>query len=192
MCLLVAVLLARHKSKLCLHVVPVIDSTVPLCYCKIMIISLIAAMAENRVIGNKNAIPWNIFSDQKRFRDITMGHPVIFGRKTFEIIGRPLPGRKNIVLTHRRDYHPKGAVVAHSLDEAFAACGGAGEVFICGGGTVFLETISLAQRVYLTVIHRPYEGDTFFPEIPAYFNEIKRKEIMNTPPYSFVLFERKA
>ncbi len=157
-----------------------------------MIISLIAAMAENRAIGNKNAIPWNIPSDQKRFRDITMGHPVIFGRKTFEIIGRPLPGRKNIVLTHRRDYYPKGAVVAHSLDEAFAASEGAGEVFICGGGTVFLETISLAQRIYLTVIHRPYEGDTFFPEIPACFNEIKREEIANTPPYSFVLFERKA
>ncbi|HSQ78477.1 MAG TPA: dihydrofolate reductase [Nitrospirota bacterium] len=168
------------------------DSTTPLCYATIMIVSLIAAMAENRVIGYKNAIPWNIPSDQKRFRDITMGHAVIFGRKTFEIIGRPLHGRKNVILTHRKDFHPKGAVVAHSLEDAFSACEDEGEVFICGGGMVFLETISLASRIYLSVIHRPYEGDTFFPEIPVYFNEIKREEITDMPPYSFVLFERKA
>jgi dihydrofolate reductase len=156
-----------------------------------MIISLIAAMAENRVIGYQNAIPWHIPSDQKRFRDVTMGHAVIFGRKTFEIIGRPLPGRKNIVLTHRKNFHPQDAVAVHSLEEAFAACKGEGEVFICGGGMVFHETIALAQRVYLTVIRRPYEGDTFFPEMPVYFHEIKREEITNTPSYRFVLFERK-
>ena len=167
------------------------DSITPVCYATIMIISLIAAMAENRVIGYKNAIPWNIPSDQKRFRDITMGHAVIFGRKTFEIIGRPLPGRKNIVLTHRRDFHPKSAVVAHSLEDAFAACEGAGEVFIGGGGMVFHETIALAQRIYLSIIRASFEGDAFFPEIPKYFIEIKREEITNTPPYSFVLFERK-
>jgi dihydrofolate reductase len=170
---------------------PVIDSAIPVCYATCMIISLIAAMAENRVIGYRNTIPWNIPSDQKRFKDITMGHAVIFGRKTFEIIGRPLPGRKNIVLTHRRELHPKGAVVAHSLEDAFAACEDKDEVFICGGGMVFQETISLAQRVYLTVVHRTYEGDTFFPEMPAYFHEIKREEIADMPPYSFVLFERK-
>ena len=170
---------------------PVIDSTVALCYCKIMIISLIAAMAENRVIGYKNAIPWNIPSDQKRFRDITMGHAVILGRKTFEIIGRPLPGRKTIVLSHRRDFHPKGAVVAHSLEDAFAACEDAGEVFIGGGGMVFHETIALAQRIYLSLIHASFEGDAFFPEIPEYFIEIKTEVITNTPPYSIILFERK-
>jgi dihydrofolate reductase len=156
-----------------------------------MIISLIAAMAENRVIGNKNAIPWKIPSDQKRFRELTMGHPLIFGRKTFEIIGRPLPGRKNIVLTRRRDYQAEGAVVARSLEEAFAACEGEEEIFICGGGTVFHETISIAHRIYLTVIHRSYRGDTFFPEIPGFFREVKREEIANTPPYSFILFERR-
>jgi dihydrofolate reductase len=155
-----------------------------------MIITLIAAMAENRVIGNRNAIPWNIPGDQKRFKDITMGHPVIFGRKTFEIIGRPLPGRKNIVLTHRRDYRPQGAAVAHSLDEAFAGCEGAGEVFVCGGGMVFHETISLAQRIYLTVIHADFEGDTFFPDIPEGFVEVTREEVADTPPYTFVRFER--
>jgi len=167
------------------------DSKSPVCYATIMIISLIAAMAENRAIGNKNAIPWDIPSDQKRFRDITMGHVVIFGRKTFEIIGRPLSGRKNIVLTRQRDYRAEGAVVTHSLDEAFAACKDAGEVFICGGGMVFHETIALAQRVYLTIIHASFEGDVFFPEMPKYFIEIKREEITDMPPYSFVLFERK-
>ncbi len=171
---------------------PVIDSAIPLCYATIMILSLIAAMAENRVIGYRNAIPWNIPSDQKRFRDMTMGHAVIFGRKTFEIIGRPLPGRKNIVLTHREDFHPKGAVVARNLEEAFAACEDEGEVFICGGGMVFHETIALAQRIYLSIIHASCEGDVFFPEVPEYFIEKKREEITDTPPYSFVLFERKS
>jgi dihydrofolate reductase len=156
-----------------------------------MIISLIAAVAENRVIGYKNAIPWNIPSDQKRFRDITMGHPVIFGRRTFEIIGRPLAGRKNIVLTHRRDFHPEGAIAAHSLEDAFAACEGAGEVFICGGGIVFHETISLAKRIYLTLIHKNFEGDTFFPPIPDSFIEVTREEVEDTPPYSLVRYERK-
>jgi len=157
-----------------------------------MIISLIAAMAENRVIGNKSAIPWKLPFDRKRFRDITMGHPVILGRKTFEIIGRPLFGRSNIVLTRQRGYMAEGAVVVHSLDEAFTACEDAGEVFVCGGGTVFRETIPLARRIYLTVIHRSYEGDTFFPEIPGSFIERTREEITHMPPYSFVFFERKA
>lgn len=165
------------------------DRGSPVCYATSMILSLIAAMAENRVIGYRNAIPWNIPSDQKRFRDITMGHSVIFGRKTFEIIGRPLPGRKNVVLTRRKDYHAAGATSVHSLKEAFKKCEG-DEVFICGGGMVFHEAIALAQRIYLTVIHRPYEGDTFFPEIPEYFNEIKREEVTDTPPYRFVFFER--
>lgn len=155
-----------------------------------MIISLIAAMAENRVIGYKNAIPWNIPSDQKRFRDITRGHPVILGRKTFEIIGRPLPGRKNIVLTKQKDYKAERATVVHGLDEAFAACEGADEVFICGGGMVFHETISIARRIYLTVIHKEVKGDTTFPEIPGAFSEIDREEVDNTPSYAFVLYER--
>jgi dihydrofolate reductase len=156
-----------------------------------MIISLIAAMAENRVIGYQNAIPWNIPSDQKRFRDITMGHAVILGRKTFEIIGHPLPGRNTIVLTRRRDFHQKGAVVANSLEDAFAACKGADEVFIGGGGMVFHETIALSQRIYLSLIHASFEGDAFFPEIPECFIEIQKEVITNTPPYSIILFERK-
>ncbi len=156
-----------------------------------MIISLIAAMAEDRVIGRGNSIPWDIPSDQKRFREITMGHPVILGRKTFEIIGRPLPGRKNIVLTRNPDYKAKDVVIAHGLDAAFVAAADADEVFVCGGGMVFHETISLADRVYLSIIHRKYKGDVFFPDIPDDFVEVKREEVENTPPYSFVIYERK-
>jgi dihydrofolate reductase len=156
-----------------------------------MIISLIAAVAENRVIGHKNSIPWNIPSDQKRFREITMGHPIILGRKTYEIIGRPLPGRKNIVLTRNRNYPAEGIIVAHDIQSAFAAGGDVDEVFICGGGMVFQEFISLADRVYLTLIHRKYEGDVFFPEIPLDFVEVGKEEIADTPPYSFVIYERK-
>jgi dihydrofolate reductase len=156
-----------------------------------MIISLIAAMAENRVIGRGNSIPWNIPSDQQRFREITMGHPVILGRKTFEIIGRPLPGRRNIVLTRNRNYRAEGAVIVHDLDAAFAAGMDADEVFVCGGGMVFHETIALADRIYLSLIHRKYKGDVFFPDIPPDFVEVHKEEIDNTPPYSFVIYERK-
>ncbi len=156
-----------------------------------MIISLIAAMAENRVIGRGNSIPWYIPSDQKRFREITMGHPVIFGRKTFDAIGRPLPGRKNIVLTRNRNYRAEGAVIVHDLDAAFAAAADVDEVFVCGGGMVFHETISLAHRIYLSIIRRKYEGDVFFPDIPPGFVDVKKEEIDNTPPYSFVIYERK-
>lgn len=157
-----------------------------------MIISLIAAMAENRVIGHENSIPWNIPSDQKRFREITMGHPVILGRKTHEIIGRPLPGRKSIVLTRNRNYPAEGIIVAHDIGSALAACGDADEAFICGGGMVFQEFISFADRIYLTLIHREYEGDTFFPETPPDFVEVKRVEVKEEIPYTVVFYERKS
>lgn len=157
-----------------------------------MIISLIAAMAENRVIGFRNSIPWRISSDQRRFRSITMGHTILLGRVTFEIIGRSLPGRKNIVLTRQKQYRAPGAVVVHSLQEAFAACKGEEELFVSGGGMVFEETIGLAGRIYLSIIHRDYEGDSFFPEIPGSFEEVGREEIKETPPYSFVRYERKS
>jgi dihydrofolate reductase len=155
-----------------------------------MIISLIAAMAENRVIGYKKAIPWKIPSDQKRFRSITMGHAILFGRVTYEIIGRPLPGRKNIVLTTRKNYHAPGAIVVHNLDEALGVCAGEEELFIGGGGIVFDETVELAERIYLSVIHRVYRGDSFFPVIPDSFREVSREEIKDILPYSFIQYER--
>ena len=157
-----------------------------------MIISLIAAMSENRVIGAGNKIPWSIPSEQKRFREITMGHPVIFGRKTFESIGRPLQGRKNIILTEQRNYRIEGASVVHSLADALSLCSTEEEVFICGGGPLYQQTISRADRIYLTVVHRVYEGDAFFPEIPASFAEISREEVREEIPYSIVRYERRS
>lgn len=157
-----------------------------------MIISLVAAMSENRVIGRKNTIPWSIPSDMKRFSEITMGHPVIFGRKTFESIGRPLPGRKNIILTEQRGYCVEGASVVHNLAEALGLCSEDDEVFICGGGPLYQETIGRADRIYLTVVHGVYEGDTFFPEIPAAFAEISREEVKEELPYSIVRYERRS
>jgi len=156
-----------------------------------MIISLIAAMSENRVIGRENTIPWSIPSDLKRFSEITMGHPVIFGRKTFESIGRPLPGRKNIILSGQRDFRVEGATVVHSLADALNLCGSEQEVFICGGGPLYQEAISRADRIYLTMVHGIYEGDTFFPEIPAEFAEISREEVQEEISYAVIRYERK-
>ncbi|HTP05096.1 MAG TPA: dihydrofolate reductase [Nitrospirota bacterium] len=156
-----------------------------------MIISLIAAMSENRIIGRNNKMPWKLPSDRKRFHEITRGHYTIMGRKTYESIGHPLPGRKNIILTRRRNYFVEGCVIAHDLGSAFAACGGTDEVFICGGGEVFQETISLADKIYLTIVHAVVEGDTLFPDIPPDFKEVEREEVPDAIPCAFVLFARK-
>lgn len=155
-----------------------------------MIITLIAAMAENRVIGKEGAMPWHIPDDLARFRAITMGHPVIMGRKTFASIGRPLPGRLNIVLTRQEGHAPQGVAVARTLHEALALADPAEEVFICGGGEVYREALPLAGRVLLTVIHRPFEGDATFPELPADFVETVREEGDGEPLHSFITFER--
>jgi dihydrofolate reductase len=156
-----------------------------------MIISLIAAMDENRVIGRDNEMPWDIPTDRKRFHAITRGHPVILGRKTFESIGRPLSSRTNIVLTRQKDYKAAGCIVVHDLESAFAACVGTEEVFVCGGEEVFRETISLAHRIYLTIVHEEFEGDAFFPEIPDDFTEVERSAAEDILPYEQILLIRK-
>jgi len=155
-----------------------------------MILSIIAAMASNRVIGRDNKMPWDLPSDRKRFHAITRGHPIILGRKTFESIGRPLSHRKNIVLTRRSDYRAEGVVIVHDLESAFDACAGADEVFICGGEEVFHETIARVDRIYLSVIHRAVQGDSCFPEIPSLFKEVEREEVEDVMPYAAVLYER--
>jgi len=156
-----------------------------------MIISLIAAMAENRVIGRDNSIPWNLPADLKRFKEITMGHPLIMGRKTYENIGRPLPGRKTIIISRKQDYRAEGCIVQHSLQDALADCAGEKEVFICGGSEVYLQTLPLASRIYLTIIHREIDGDARFPMIPEDFIEVRREEVMEDKiPCSFILYER--
>jgi len=154
-------------------------------------ISLIAAMAENRVIGKGNKIPWNLPSDRKRFHALTRGHPIILGRKTFESIGRPLSNRKNIVLTRQNDYRAEGCIIACNLEAAFVNCIGVSETFICGGENVFRETISRTDQIYLSILHAHFEGDAFFPEIPPYFEEVERKSVVDVISYDVVLFARK-
>ncbi|MEI8355830.1 MAG: dihydrofolate reductase [Deltaproteobacteria bacterium] len=157
-----------------------------------MIISIIAAMAENRVIGRDNSIPWNLPADLERFKTITTGHPVIMGRKTFEGIGRPLPGRKTVIITRNPDFTAEGCVVAHNLQEALAECKGADEVFICGGSEVYREALTLASRIYLTLLDGEVEGDTLFPEIPEYFIAVEREEVKeNSISGAYIRYEHK-
>lgn len=155
-----------------------------------MVISIIAAMAENRVIGRGNEMPWDIPSELRRFKERTMGHPVIMGRKTFESIGHPLPGRKNIVISGQEDFSPEGCIVVRDLQSAITAAEGADEVFICGGESVFREAIPLADRIYLTIIDEEFDGDTFFPEVPDDFVVVERTIVEDIIPYEVVLYRR--
>lgn len=155
-----------------------------------MIISLIAAMARNRVIGRNNRMPWDLPSDLHRFKETTMGHPIIMGRKTFESIGRPLPGRKNLVISRQPGFAPAGCLVARDLRAAIAQCEDADEVFICGGEAVFREAMPIADRIYLTTIDREFEGDAFFPEIPADFTVVEQRSFEDRLPYEVALYQR--
>jgi len=155
-----------------------------------MILSLIAAMAENRVIGSKGAIPWHLPADLRHFQELTTGHPVIMGRKTYESIGRPLPGRRTLILSRNSDFRVDGAEVFPGLEEALQACDDANEIFVCGGAEIYRIALAKAARIYLTVVHRCYEGDTFFPEIPGDFREVLREEREGPPPFSLLLLER--
>lgn len=128
------------------------------------LVSVIAAVAANGVIGRDNALPWRLPEDLKRFRALTLGHPVIMGRKTFESIGRPLPGRRNIVVTRNAEYKAEGGETAASLAAALAACAGAEEVFVIGGAQLYGEALACAERLYLTEIRAEFEGDAHFPD----------------------------
>jgi dihydrofolate reductase len=131
-----------------------------------MRISLIAAMSENGVIGNNNALPWHLPEELKYFRKMTLGKPVIMGRKTFQSMGnKPLPNRQNIILTHDKDFLREDALVVHSVDEALKAAGHCEEVMIIGGASVYQAFLLFTTRLYLTVVHQEYTGDTFFPTI---------------------------
>lgn len=156
-----------------------------------MVISLIAAMAENRVIGKNSTIPWDIPADRKRFKALTLGHPVIMGRKTFESLAGPLPGRKNIVISRQSDYRATGCFIAHDLAAAVALAGETDELFICGGGEIYRQALPIADRIYLTIIHSSFDGDTLFPEIPEQFVEVGRETVENAVPFSFVLYDKR-
>ena len=126
-------------------------------------ISIIVAVAQNGTIGDKNSLLWHIREDMKFFRTTTSGHPVIMGRKTYESLGRPLPNRTNVVIS-RQSLEIEGCKVVHSLEEAIALFPAEEELFVIGGAQIYREALSLADRLYLTLIEHDYEGDTSFPE----------------------------
>jgi dihydrofolate reductase len=128
-----------------------------------MLISLMVAMDEAGVIGRDNALPWHLPEDLKRFKAVTMGKPVLMGRKTFESVGKALPGRKNLVLTRSPDWQREGITVVHTVDEALARSAGAAELVVIGGEEVFKLALPLARRIYLTEVHAQLAGDTTFP-----------------------------
>lgn len=160
-----------------------------------MRISLIAAASENNVIGNHGKIPWDLPEDLKYFRTITLGKPIIMGRKTYQSIGHPLPERRNIVITRQKDFLAEGCDVVGSLEEAIEVGGGRGkveEVFVIGGGEIYREALPRSDRIYLTRVHAKVEGDAYFPEFhPEHWQEVSRERHEGEPAYTFSLYEKK-
>ena len=153
---------------------------------------LIYARAENGTIGRDNALPWRIPADLKRFKALTMGKPMIMGRKTFDSFPRPLPGRRHIVLTRDTAWQAEGAEPVHSLAEARAAAGD-GEVAVIGGAEIYALFLPLAQRIELTEVHRPFAGDTHMPALGPEWHETAREDHPATgdaPAFSFVTLQR--
>jgi dihydrofolate reductase len=162
-----------------------------------MTISLIAAVAQNRAIGKNNQLLWHLPEDMRYFREATRSKTVIMGRKTWESLPekfRPLPGRRNIVVTHDRRYVAGGAVLAHSLEEAIDVAGNDGETFVIGGAELYRQALPMAQRLYLTEVAQAYDGDVFFPEHPvAEWLEVSREEQCSESgiEFAFVVYQRR-
>ncbi len=159
-------------------------------------VSLIVAMASNRVIGINNTLPWHLPADLKHFKALTMGHHIVMGRKTWESIGKPLPGRTSVVVTRNPDYTVPGVIVVNSLQAAIAACNNDAEIFVIGGAALYQQAITLADRIYLTEIVADIRGDAYFPEFnPGEWLEVSREIHTQTEPqpleYHFVAYHRK-
>jgi len=160
-----------------------------------MIVSIIVAMDINRVIGKENQLPWRLPRELQYVKKTTMGHPIILGRKNYESIGRPLPGRRNIILTRDENFSAEGCEIAHSVEEVYKLCENEEEIFIFGGEQIYKLFLEDTDKLYVTVIHHEFEGDTFFPEI----DWTKWKEIFveqgitdekNPYEYYYHVFER--
>ncbi len=158
-------------------------------------VSVIAALARNGVIGIENRLPWRLPEDLAHFKALTLGHPILMGRKTFESLGRPLPGRTNVVITRNPGYRPDGCLVAASIPAAIALCDGADEVFFIGGADLYAQAIPLADRLYLTEVDIEATGDAWFPDYDKRaFREVSREshtggkgEVLR---FDFVVYER--
>jgi len=159
-----------------------------------MIVSAVVAIAENHAIGKNNQLLWHLPNDLKHFRLITTGHTVIMGRKTYESVGKPLPNRRNIIIT-RQQIEIAGCEVVSSIEEALALCAAEQEVFIVGGAEIYKLAMPLTDRIYLTIVHQSFEADAFFPEISkTEWTEAQREDYAadekNTIPYSFITLNR--
>ena len=129
-------------------------------------LTIIAAASTNNIIGLDNKLIWDIPRDLKRFKDLTQGHSVIMGRKTFESLPKPLPNRTNIVVTRNTDYHHDGVIVCKSIEDALSHCKNDSQPFVIGGGEIYSQTINIVDKIELTRIYKDYEGDAYFPDIP--------------------------
>ena len=161
-----------------------------------MSLSIIVAMARNRTIGVNNTLPWRCPEDLKHFKSLTMGHHMIMGRKTFDSIGKPLPGRTTVVVTRDKNLKIEGCLIAHSLQDAIAACAGDKEIFVVGGAELYALALPFVNTLYITEIQRDVEGDAHFPEFDkSAWLEISREVRMQEAPrplqYHFVTYQRK-
>lgn len=158
-------------------------------------LSMLVAMASNRTIGLNNTLPWRIPEDLKHFKKLTMGHHMIMGRKTFESIGKPLPGRTTIVVTRDRKLKIEGCIMVHSMEEAIAACANDEEVFVVGGADIYAQALGLADTLYITEIQQDVTGDVWFPEFDRsewqeVSREIHRQETPQPLEYHFATYRR--
>lgn len=160
-----------------------------------MTISIVAAVARNGVIGKAGGLPWRLSADLGYFKRLTMGHHMVMGRKTFESIGRPLPGRTSVVVTRGIAQFPEGVIVARSIDDAIAACVGDDEIFVTGGAEIYRQAFPLADRLYITEVDAVVDGDTHFPEIKAdewhvVSREQRQADEKNEYGFAFVVYAR--
>lgn len=156
-----------------------------------MDIIIIAAMAANRVIGDNNSIPWSLPGDLRQFKEKTLGHALIMGRRTYESLGQPLHGRKNIVISRNTDLHIPGCMTASSLDQALELCRDQKKAFIIGGGQIFTLGLAVADTIILTILEREISGDTVFPDFSGRgFVERTRERFENGEPFSVITYKR--
>ena len=161
-----------------------------------MHVAIVVAMSENRVIGRRNALPWRLPADLRHFRRITLGKPVLMGRKTFESIGHALEGRTNIVISRDPQFQASGCLLASSLDEALTRPG-EDEIMVIGGASIYAQALPQTERIYLTLVHASIEGDAFFPAIDedewlTVARTDHHADERNAYPYSFLTLERRA
>lgn len=160
-------------------------------------IAIVVAAAENNVIGKDNGLIWHLPADLRHFKQITMGHPILMGRKTYESIGKPLPGRTSIIITTQKGYEAEGCIVTHSLQEALEQARQLDEaIYIIGGAEIYKQALPLTDTIYLTRLHHAFEGDVYFPELEEQDWETVEQEHLepdekNKYPYSFLTLKRR-